>query len=92
MNNQQGQVRPRRVGEVWVRRESEDAAIYDPATGALHRLNPSALAIWELCDGATTVEEMASAAAELTSESVTRVAADIEAVLQKLSNIGIVLF
>ena len=82
--------RPKQVGEVWVRRESDQAAIYDPAAGALHRLNPSALAIWELCDGETTIEEMAAAVAELTSMQRSSAQHDVEAAIRKLAALGLV--
>ena len=35
-------------------------------TDGLHMLNVTTLAIWELCDGPTDAEEMASAISELT--------------------------
>ena len=82
--------RPRQVGEVWVRRESDEAAIDDPLSGALHRLNPSALAIWELCDGDTTVEEMAAAIAEVTSLDMTSAAADVVTALDRLVDLRLV--
>ena len=57
---------PKKVGEVWVRREGDQTAVYDPGTGRLYALNASALALWELCDGGTTAPEMAEAVSELT--------------------------
>ena len=58
--------KPLKRGEVWVRREGDQTAIYDPESGTLYALNPSALALWELCDGQTTADEMAEALSELT--------------------------
>ncbi len=57
--------RPRRVDEVTERREGSMVTVYHPLTGRAHALNPTAYAIWELCDGETLVEEMAAAVAGL---------------------------
>lgn len=70
--------RPLKRGEVWVRRNGDETAIYDPDSGQLSRLNPSALALWELCDGETTAEEMAEAVSVLTGS-------DHQAVLKQVT-------
>jgi len=41
-------------------------------TDGLHMLNVTTLAIWELCDGPTDAEEMASAISELTDIETAR--------------------
>ena len=82
--------RPRQVGEVWVRLKNDEAAVYDPATGALHQLNPSALAIWELCDGETAIEEMARAVAELTSLPLDEAIAQVAHGVRSLAQLGLV--
>lgn len=66
--------KPLKRGEVWVRREGDQTAVYDPESGRLYALNASALALWELCDGETTAEEIAEALSELTGsgKSATR--------------------
>ncbi len=76
---------PTRRGQAWVRRGSDDTAVYNPDTGTLHILNPSALAIWELCDGATTGKEMAEAVAELTELDVDAAVADVTLALDELA-------
>ena len=75
---------PERQGELWTRREGDQTAVYDPDSGRLHVLNASALAIWELCDGETTGEEMAGAIAELTGVDVQPASVDVAAALQAL--------
>lgn len=45
----------------------EGWTVYEPETDSLHVLNDTARAIWELCDGQTTPEEMADAVAQLTN-------------------------
>jgi hypothetical protein len=65
-------------------------AIYDPDTDTAHLVNESARAIWELCDGATTPEEMASAIAELTSVGMDQARGDVEATLDRLLTLRLI--
>ena len=81
---------PTRRGQAWVRRGGDDTAVFNPETGALHLLNPSALAIWELCDGATTGQEMAGAIAELTALDIEAAAADVAVALSELERQGLI--
>lgn len=76
---------PMRHGQAWVRRGGDDAAVYNPDRGTLHLLNASALAIWELCDGATTGREMAEAVAELTDLDPAAAEGDVVATLDELA-------
>ncbi len=39
----------------------DEAVVYDPAHHAIHYLNPTALAIWQRCDGRHSLAEMARA-------------------------------
>ncbi len=81
---------PVRHGQAWVRRGSDDTAVFNPETGTLHALNPSALAIWELCDGSTTGEEMADAVAELTGLDIRAATADVNLALASLEEQGLI--
>lgn len=81
---------PRRSGQVWVRREGDEAAIYDPANGSLHRLNTSALAIWELCDGQMTLDELVAALVEVTGTDENSVTTDVLRTLDDLKRSGLV--
>lgn len=71
---------------------SEDGAwsVYNKETDTLHLLNDSARAIWELCDGQTSSEEMAQAVSQLTSLGHKEAREDIDATLEKLSSLGLV--
>lgn len=73
-----------------MRREGDQTAVYDPESGRLHMLNPSALAIWEACDGETTVAEIIAAVDELTNVDRGRATEDVTRVLQELQNAGLV--
>jgi PqqD family protein of HPr-rel-A system len=81
---------PTRHGQAWVRRGSEDTAVFNPDTGTLHALNVSALAIWELCDGSTSGEEMAGAVAELTGLPFENAAGDVRIALDELERQGLI--
>jgi hypothetical protein len=65
-------------------------AIFEPDHEGLHLLNGSALAIWELCDGSTSVDEMAHAIAELTSMDLSDARRDVVSAIQALSDLGLI--
>lgn len=46
--------RPRRRTDVVFRGTCNEALLYDPRADAVHVLNPTALAVWDLCDGTHT--------------------------------------
>lgn len=74
--------KPLRSGEAWTRRQGSETAVY--MDGVLHMLNASALAIWELCDGETTADEMAEAVAEVAGLEIDLARADVEVALREL--------
>lgn len=51
-------------------------------------VNETAAALWELCDGETTVAEMAEAVAELTSQSLTSAWNDVTSTLARFEEAG----
>ena len=53
-------------------------------------LNATAYAIWELCDGETTVDEMVGASAELFDAPAETIAHDVEKILRKLHRAGLI--
>jgi len=53
-------------------------------------VNETALAIWDLCDGNTTVDEMVVAVVELCGDSPEEVAADVVGVLDEFSRISVI--
>jgi hypothetical protein len=81
---------PTRYGQAWVRRGSDDTAVFNSKTETLHILNTSALAIWELCDGSTTGNEMAGAIAELTDLDTDAASADVATALDELVQRGLI--
>jgi PqqD family protein of HPr-rel-A system len=75
------QGRPVRRKDVWLRNTKDEIAVYNPGTGDVYLLNETALAIWDLCDGETSPDEMMSAICEVTSLPTEVVAEDVERIL-----------
>lgn len=82
--------RPRRRDDVWLRQVREENAIYDPGTGSVHILNETALAVWHLCDGETTVGEMVDSIVELFAMHRDVVVEDVDRILKQFEVAGIV--
>jgi hypothetical protein len=55
-----------------------------------HLLNPTARAIWELCDGETAPDEMTSAICQVFAVSWDDASADVASALEALTGIGLV--
>lgn len=83
------QGRPVRKPEVWLRQAGEENAVYNPATGSVFLLNETALAIWDLCDGETSPEEMVTAVVELTGMHPDVVTEDVDRILGEFEEAGL---
>lgn len=81
---------PLRRGEVFQDSGPAGTAVYEADSDGLHVLNASAFAIWELCDGQTTLQEMAAAIAELTGLEYDVAATEVAATIEVLSQLGLV--
>ncbi len=81
---------PLRRGEVFQHSGPTGTAVYEADSDGLHVLNASALAIWELCDGQTTLQEMAAAIAELTGLEIGAAATEVAATVEVLRQLGLV--
>lgn len=81
---------PRRRGELVQSPGTDGWTLYEPTTDSLHVLNESAHAIWELCDGKTTPEEMAAAIAEVTGIGVGQATSDVVQTLEVLRELRLV--
>ncbi len=56
----------------------------------VHLLNETAFALWQLCDGRTSPEEMAAGVCELFGEPSAVVLADVDRTLGELSRRGLI--
>jgi hypothetical protein len=80
-------------------RRHDDVRLYDdelrsylvvPDAGVAHELNPTARAVWELCDGTTTVDELINAIRQVFSVEREVALADVTAVVDQLEAAGLV--
>lgn len=86
-----GNDRPRHTPGVTLQVGPDGAQLVDPDGRKLHQLNGTALALWEVCDGETTVAEMIAAAGSLFgSEEVLR--ADIERALAVFAEVQLLVW
>jgi Coenzyme PQQ synthesis protein D (PqqD) len=69
----------------------DNVALYDTASQLLIMLNSSAAAIWERCDGATTLDEMVSELSEAHGgDDAGVIAEDVRLTVRKLAELGLV--
>jgi PqqD family protein of HPr-rel-A system len=73
--------KPARKADVWLRRSDTENVVYDPDTGSVHMMNATAMAIWVLCDGDTTPDEMVGAICELSGLPADVVVEDVHRIL-----------
>jgi hypothetical protein len=74
---------PRRRDDVEVDDKGAQAWLVVQATGAAHALNPTARAIWELCDGTVEIEEVVDAIRQLFDVPPGTVRSDVESVIEQ---------
>ena len=75
---------PRHAPGVLLHQDDDRAQLLAPTTGAVVSLDPLALALWEMCDGETTVQEMTTASCALFDAAPDTVERDITRVLTAL--------
>lgn len=83
--------RPERMTGIEEQRAGEDLVLYDPRVGRLHHLNPTAAAVWRLCDGTATLDDIvARVSVEFALAPEDSPAADIGTLLREWRSIGII--
>ncbi len=85
-----GGLRPLRRGGASAVELDDNLALYDEVGQFLILLNTSAATVWELCDGATTVDEMARALARVHPEQAPEIEEDVRQTVAKLAELGLV--
>jgi len=83
---------PVRTPGVAVKDRASEPALVDQDGNSAARLNDTALAIWDLCDGTTTIDEMITAVVELCGDPPDVVRADVDQVLAALGKLGLIDF
>lgn len=83
---------PRRDDDgVATARFEDEAVLYEIATSSLHRLNATAAAVWDACDGTQDVDAIVAALATTYPQvPVVEVAAGVHSVLEELAASGLV--
>ncbi len=82
--------RPARC-EDWISRELDGEAIfYDIATDTTCRLNETALLIWQLCDGSTSVRNIVASLVSEYDVSKSEARADVRETLSQLHSVGLI--
>ena len=81
---------PRQGEGIQMLRLGEETVLCDLAGQQRCTLNETAAALWELCDGSTTVEEMADAVAVVSDVDRAQLVEGIERVLHDLSDAGLI--
>ncbi|MGH2661354.1 MAG: PqqD family protein [Actinomycetota bacterium] len=84
--------RPLRKPEVWLRRAGEENAVYHRETATVHLLNDTAMAIWYLCDGETTLEEMVAAVCDVSGLHADLVTEDVHRILGEFDQAGLLIW
>lgn len=74
---------------MWLRVSEDETVIVDQDNSSLHVVNETALALWELCNGENTVDEMVTAICELFGESAAGVRRDVEGTLARFDAAGL---
>jgi hypothetical protein len=81
---------PRQRGDVRLYDKELRSFLVAPEQSVAHELNPTARAVWELCDGATTVDELADAVCQLFPVTHEQAVADVIAVVDRFVMAGLV--
>jgi hypothetical protein len=81
---------PRRRDDVRLHDRELRSYLVVPDRGVAHELNPTARAVWELCDGATTVDELVVAICQIFSVEREDATADVVAIVGQLEAVGLV--
>jgi hypothetical protein len=67
----------------------DELVVYCPEARQAVSLNPSARAIWELCDGSRTVDDICGKLNELTRAPLDLLRADVQAAIDRLESLGL---
>ena len=84
------QDRPIRKPSVVSKKLGHETVLYDQETRAIHVLNPTAILVWELCDGQHSPEEIEhSLRAEFRAEEKAGVLEDVAHIIERFHAEGL---
>lgn len=81
---------PRRRDDLQVELLTQGHALREAEGDEVHLLNETAFALWQLCDGRTSPEEMAAGVCELFGAPPTAVLDDVDRTLSELARRGLI--
>lgn len=82
--------KPLRKRSVLCKRMGQETVLYNKESEAIHVLNPTALLVWDLCDGEHSVEDMEKAIRnEFSVGDEEKVSEQIQGVIARLSEEGL---
>ena len=81
--------RPTRLGGTEEHRLDDELLVYVPRSEQAFTLNRSAVAIWELCDGTRTVEEITEELGQCLGRSRTTLLTDVIKGVTRLHELGL---
>ena len=79
-----GQERPRARQDITVQDIGDEVMLHDSANEKIHVLNHSAYAIWELCNGENTLEDICAQMSTMYPSAGPDLIADIQATIEGL--------
>ena len=75
--------------DVSLQRVGQEAILHDRRNGRAHVINETAAQIWELCDGQSTLDQIASALAASYDVPASVVQEDVQYILTKFRELGV---
>lgn len=81
---------PRRRPDIDLRRGEDEATVVDEEGRQLGVLDTTATALWELCDGRTTIDEIVTAVCTVWAVEPAVARQDVEAALLKMEGAGLI--
>jgi hypothetical protein len=82
--------RPARVPHVRAHLLGDELLLHAPGLETAHALNPSARAIWDLCDGTRTLSDICDVLAADVGRAGAELASDVRAAVVELARLGMV--
>lgn len=81
---------PLRASAASVRTDENGAIVARLSPGAEIALNPTAFALWELCDGETSIAEMVDAVCQLFEVDADQASRDVEEAIKQMRAVGLI--
>lgn len=83
--------KPGKTEGVTLTEADDESILYDSAGGQIHILNSTGAAIWELCDGNNTAEDIAkNICVQFETDDFESVRKDVEEYLAELKNLKLI--